>query len=88
MIQLPTMIKINEKHTRAVNKYDWSGYSTADMKQALFGELIELYDAYFENKIHGPHGVIDEAYDAIAVLLRIIETLEGEKNASNQNPTV
>lgn len=76
MIQLTTMIRLNEKHTRATTKHDWTGYTLDDMHQALSGELLELGLATKRDQIHGHHGVIDEAYDTIAVLLRMVETLE------------
>ena len=76
MIDITTLVKLQEKHTHACNKHNWSGYQPHQMKQVLFEELIELYDAYFENRIDGAHGVIDEAYDVISVLLRIIESFK------------
>lgn len=76
MIKVSTLATIAEKHSRAVNKHDWTGYTLDDMGQALAGEMLEMGQAEELGQITGPHGLIDEAYDAIAVLVRMVETLE------------
>ena len=76
MIHLTTLMKIDEKLARAKAKHDWTGYTLDDMGKALMGEIEEMGQAEGRGQIHGPHGLIDEAYDTLAVLLRMIETLE------------
>lgn len=76
MIATKTLITLQAKHDRACNKYNWTGYTLADVNAAIAGEQEEINQAEQRGQIHGPHGVIDETYDLIAVLLRKIEALE------------
>lgn len=76
MIRVNTLATIVEKHERACNKHDWTGYTLAEMLHAEAGEQQEIEQAIIRRQIHGPHGVIDEIHDKIAVLIRIAETLE------------
>ena len=83
MIRVTTLATIAEKHARAVAKHDWTGYTLADMNAAAAGEQSEIDQAEERGQIHGPHGVIDETYDLIAVLLRKVEALERAPHASH-----
>lgn len=83
MIHITTLITLQAKHDRACNKHDWTGYTLADMNAAAAGEQEEIEHAEARGQIHGPHGVIDETYDLIAVLLRKVEALEGVPHASS-----
>lgn len=84
MIRVTTLATIAEKHARAVAKHDWTGYTLDDMGKAFTGETFEMGQAEERGQIHGPHGLIDEAYDTIAVLVRMVETLEAMPDVKPQ----
>lgn len=88
MIHITTLLTLQAKHNRACDKHDWTGYTLADMNAAAAGEQLEIDQAEERGQIHGPHGVIDETYDLIAVLLRKVEALERTPHASNKKPAV
>jgi len=76
MIRVTTLATIVEKHERACAKHNWTGYTLAEMLHAEAGEQQEIEQAINRGQIHGPHGIIDEIHDKIAVLIRTAEALE------------
>jgi len=76
MIRVTTLATIVEKHQRACEKHDWTGYTLAEMLHAEAGEQQEIEQAVIRRQVHGPHGIIDEIHDKIAVLIRTAEALE------------
>lgn len=56
---------------------DWSDYSMDQMGKALYGELLELGDAEARKDVIGHHGMVREAIQASACLVKMIIQLEG-----------
>ena len=64
--------EIIDRYYAAKSKHDCSGYGHDQMGDALIGEIIELGDAESRADIHGPHGMVSEHLDCIAVHIRCI----------------
>jgi hypothetical protein len=79
MINVATLSRLVEEHTRACLKHDWTGYTAERMGQALMDELLEVGDAEAKGDIHGPHGMRAELLQVAVVALRMYEALGGDE---------
>ena len=47
--------------------------------------LCEIAEAQFENAMHNKSACVDELYDAVAVLMRMIAVVEGRQHLGKEN---
>lgn len=76
MINVQTLSRLVEEHTRACLKHDWTGYTADRMGQALMDELLEVGDAEVRGDINGPHGMRAELLQVAVVAIRMYDALE------------
>lgn len=55
---------------------DWSDYDVDRMAKAVYGELMEMGEAELRKDVTGPHGMIREAIQTCACLVKMIAQME------------